>query len=150
MTARCYEKVPPGFFGDFQIVVICVLENEDKEVLFLLRNDQVPQPYAWGLPAGKRKDRESPKRAVCRKTKKETGIDLKYSEVKFLTKLYARYPNQDMVVYVFKHKIEKDVRVLHDVNKYQNFLWMRPADALDNFPLVEGLGDCLNYCLGLK
>lgn len=56
--------------------VVCIIENHNKEILLLLRND--PNIPGWGLPGGKLEEYENPISGVIREIWEETGLFLNY------------------------------------------------------------------------
>lgn len=56
--------------------VVCIIENMNREILLLLRND--PKVPGWGLPGGKLEEHENHISGIVREIWEKTGLFLSY------------------------------------------------------------------------
>lgn len=149
MEAICTVKRPNDFHPKFQKTA-CILKTAEGQVLFLLHNERAEQALAWDLPVGEMNVDEAPSVVTWRKTKELTGIVLEHHKMQRMPKIYVKYPVYDFIFHMYKYEIPERIGVRYDINKYQDFRWMYPKNAVANLQLAGGLDDCLNYCLGLS
>jgi len=81
----------------FDIGVFATIVNERNEILHILRNDM----DLWETPGGGLEESETPKQAVVREVKEETGFDI---EVIRLSGIYIR-PHNNGVIFNFFAKV---------------------------------------------
>ena len=124
-----YTTPPEDFQPKFQ-VSICICEFKDK-FLFLQRQKGKGQENQWGAPAGKLEAEETPEAAAKRELFEETGIDVPLSEIKFVQKMYDRYPKFDFVVNIFSTRLNEQKDVTLSPTEHQDYKWVTLEEALN-------------------
>lgn len=135
-----YHSEPENFKQKFE-VVSCFLLHEDK-TLFIKRAANKPQGGTWGIPAGKKEINESPKNAIVREIKEETGVDLNIEDINYFKTLYVRYPSYDFKYNIYSSKLTTRPYIILDGNSHCDFVWLNPFDAL-KLDLIEDEDSCI-------
>ncbi len=101
-----------------------VIANGSDKILVLFRNESAPKrPLTWDLPGGLLEANESPKEAVMREVKEETGIKL--NSVKILDVSYSiKGDGYDcpIITFIYTHRLESntdEVKLSHEHNRYK-------------------------------
>jgi len=138
-----YNSPPPGYKPKLEVVA-CFIEHGD-EVLFLHRNDDIPQGGTWAIPGGKLHSGETMEQAIRREVQEEAQITLKHPQ--FIETVYIRYPDYDFTYHMFKEAVAVKPHVVLDKNESQAYAWYtrEEADALeaknmlipDEMPCIE-------------
>jgi 8-oxo-dGTP pyrophosphatase MutT (NUDIX family) len=110
--------------------------------LFLKRQSSILDGGTWGVPGGKLEKGESPKQAVMREVREETGIDLQPDSIQFLRTVYVRYPEMDFIYHMFQVALDDLPQVTIDPHEHVDFRWMTLDEAL-TLPLIRGEDECL-------
>lgn len=148
LSATVYLEPTPQFKPRFEIVTV-YLEHEGQ-ILLLHRQDNTSQGNKWGIPGGKIENNESPKQAVIREFKEETGIDLSNHSLEALKPVYIEYDQKIHFVYhAFRTTLQTnpaDVKI--NFNEHKGFTWVTPSDAL-KMNLLQDEDTCIlkDYCL---
>ena len=133
---------PPQDFKSAFEAVGCYLEYDGAILLLHYVEAHKPMGALWGPPAGKMEVGEAPVQAVVREVQEEAGIVLDIDRIKFLKKMYVRYPQFDFVYYVFSVQLLGKPTVILDSNEHQEYKWVRPRDA-HSMPLVWDEDECI-------
>lgn len=116
--------------------VVCIIENELKQVLLLRRNTE---PMCWCLPGGKFDSiKESASSAIIRIVKAETGIDIHIP-----TFVKEDISSQKFKIYVFK--VGYGGTKVHLSKEHTNFIWT--DKILPELPLA---GNTLSFLSDYK
>jgi len=67
----------------------------------LHRQDYKPQGDAWGIPAGKVNNGETPEEFILKELKEKTEILLDKKQLEYFKKVYVRYSEYDFAYYIF-------------------------------------------------
>lgn len=144
--ARVY-RVPPKDFAPQVEVAACYISH-NGQYLFLHRAEGKPQENTWGVPAGKLDKGESPRTAVLREVKEETGICLDEAALQEFGPLYVRYPHLDFIYHTFAWKAVEFPQVsLSD--EHQGYRWVG-LEELGKLPLISGAQEALQQFLALE
>lgn len=142
-----YKHKPQNFNSTFE-VVSCFIESK-KEILLLHRQDHKPEGNTWGVPAGKVDPNETIFEAMIREIREETGIKIPFSRIKYLGKLYVRYPTSDFVYHSFKARLDRRCEITLQPKEHKDFKWLSPKDAL-SLPLVRDMDECIKQFYTIK
>jgi 8-oxo-dGTP diphosphatase len=135
-----YKSIPKNFKPRFEIVS-CYVEH-DKEILLLHRHDHKSEGGKWGVPAGKIDKSENELEAMLREMREETGHKIIPHALKYLTKVYVRYPEYDFVYHMFKTELDERPKVILSETEHKAYQWISPAKAL-TLELVRDLDRCI-------
>jgi 8-oxo-dGTP pyrophosphatase MutT (NUDIX family) len=137
-----HTNLPARFSPRFEIVS-CYIEW-DSRILLLHRNEGKSGGGKWGLPAGKVERGENIVDAIIREIREETGHDLDADrdKLRYLRKVYVRYPEYDFVFHMFKMQMDNGLNVILRQSEHQAYSWHSPKDTLD-LNLVRGLDACV-------
>lgn len=85
-----FEKPPVDFRAKVEVSgTYCTWE---EHLLLLKRHESRPEPYTWGVPAGKFENKENAVQAAIRELKEETSIQTHVSDLIPIKTLYIRTP----------------------------------------------------------
>lgn len=144
LQGKVYLEIPEEFNSKMDIVG-CFLEWEDK-VLFLHRQDHKTEGNTWGIPGGKVDKSESPLEAVIREVKEETQFDISTQPIRYIGKVYIKYPTYDNVYYMFSCAPKEDPgSVKINFDEHKGFTWITPQNALQ-MELMLNEDDCIKLC----
>ena len=135
-----YNKLPKKFQPRFE-VVSCYIEHNNK-ILLLHRHKNKSEGDKWGVPAGKIDSGESEMEAVIREIREETGQKFLSSELKYLTKVYVKYPEYHFIYHMFHIKIDKQPKVRLSTEEHKTYKWLLPNEVL-KLNLVRELDRCI-------
>ena len=135
-----YKNPPENFNARFE-VVSCFVEHEG-EILLLHRQNNKTEGDKWGVPAGKKEERETESEAIAREMREETGLDLHSGLFQYFDKVYVRYPDYDFVYHMFTVKLEERPNVLINESEHKNFQWADPQRALE-LNLIRDEDQCI-------
>lgn len=121
-------QAPPKKFTPKLEVVGCFLWLNGK-ILLLHRQDSHPEGGTWGLPAGKIRQGEKAFDAVVREIKEETSLAIAQDQIKFLKKVYVKYPSYDFIFNLFQATLEKKPTITINKDEHKDFRWIAPQDA---------------------
>ena len=130
-----------------------IFENEDKEILILLRNEKNPEGGKWGLPGGKVTTPETPLETAVRKTKSEIGCTIEPNLLRHLKTYTWSREDINLLFDVFLITIQKGkLKLKLDPEANSRFQWINPQDAFKLPDLMIGLYPILkdNYLLNLS
>lgn len=97
---------------------VCIIENPQKQVLFLLRSSA---PFGWGLPGGKVEPIDESYKAACiREVFEETGI--KISEPEFLQECLSENGRKVMVFKALSKNSDVKLSKEHSAYLWTEFL----------------------------
>jgi len=140
------HKSPPENFNPKFEVVSCFLEH-NGEILLLYRKEEKSEGNKWGVPAGKIDDGECEFTAMARELREETGITAHRDDLKYLNKIYVRYPDYDFVYYMFCFQLEERPFINIRKSEHETFCWVSPNRALE-MNLVSGQDMCIEMVYG--
>jgi len=141
-----YKEIPENFNPKFE-VVSCYLEH-DGNILLLHRNDTKPEGNTWGLPAGKLDGDEDIMEAMAREIFEETGYLVDFSELKYLDKVYVKYPDYSFIYHMFKIILGSRPEIKVSPKEHKNYQWVTPREAL-NLNYIEDLDACIKLSYGI-
>ena len=140
-----FYQEPDDFDKKFDVVG-CFIINCGQFVL-LHRQDDKPQGDTWGIPGGKKNDKEPLIKTACRETFEETGLAIRQSKIAFFKTLYVRYPEYDFVYHIFHTTIDRQAKIKINKQEHKDARWLTPQEALE-LPLIGDLDGCLNLFFG--
>ncbi len=135
-----FAEKPSGFKNKFDIVS-CFCIKEDK-FLFLHRQNHKPQGNTWGVPAGKADPGEDLTNAIQRELKEETGLTVTKKEIRYLGKVYTRYPDYDFTFHMYKTIIKGNAKVTINPKEHKDFKWVAQT-SLSKLALMEDIEECI-------
>ncbi|MEX0933727.1 MAG: NUDIX hydrolase [Candidatus Paceibacterota bacterium] len=138
-----YKNIPKNFNPRFE-VVSCYVEH-DGEILLLHRHDHKSEGGRWGVPAGKIDEGEKEIEAMLREMKEETGYEFTSGNLKYITKVYVRYPEYDFVYHMFRTEVGEKQEVVLSKTEHRAHTWVSPVEAL-TLELVKDLDKCIEMC----
>ena len=136
-----FEVIPKNFNPKLTVVCCACLYN--NRILLLKRNPKKREGNKWGFPGGKPEYGETEIETVIREIKEETGIRLSARKINYKTKLFVRYPELDFNLIFYTHELQKQPTIKLKKEESLDFIWIKPADALNKLPLVKGNDYCL-------
>jgi 8-oxo-dGTP diphosphatase len=88
-----------------------IIENEQKEILLLLRDDKptISHPNHWTLVGGKVEEGETPESAAHREMQEEIGMD---GELTFWKRYDRQHPNVIVDQHIYLAKIDVSCELL--------------------------------------
>jgi mutator protein MutT len=92
---------PPIDFNDKVVASGCYCEFKDY-ILILRRNPNKALGNAWGVPAGKLDEGETPHRAIAREVNEEIGLSIQEDEFEALGVVYVRRSGADVILHLFR------------------------------------------------
>jgi len=118
-----------NFNKKFDVVSLFVIYN--GKILLLKRQKNKPHEGAWGPPAGKSNDGESPEQAVCRETFEETCIKVMPNKiVKYAKNYYVRHGSIDFMFHVYSVESDKEPNVILRPVEHSDCAWFTPQEAI--------------------
>ncbi len=109
-----------------------ILENDQNELLLLLRDDKptIPYPNHWSLVGGAREEDETPETTAHREMLEEIGADTELTLWKYYEK---QYPNTIVDQYLYVGKLDLPITSL-TLGEGQDMRFFN-SDALENIPI---------------
>ncbi len=126
-------------------VVGCFICYQGTFVL-LRRHGTKPEPYTWGLPAGKVQPGEEDTQAAVREVFEETGIKKLPTQLREVTRISFNGPGGSGDFIGYRCDIDTPVDIQIDPNAHTEFVWVTGQDALQ-LPLITAL-DQIIHTLG--
>lgn len=157
MSATPILANSPDAFPNFniRIQIATIFLEYDKHLLLLKRCHKEDQPDKWGIPGGKAKLGESHLQTILRELTEETRIELDSGEIDYLGHRYARIPNWDYVVHIYRAQLKEKPEIQINPKEHQAFLWQPidkfsdlPLDKFSDLPLIEGQFDAFHFIYG--
>lgn len=120
------------YYHNIAAAVAIIFTFEDK-VLFTVRNVD-PDKGKWDLPGGFIDPNETAEEAACREIKEELGMNLKPSDLKYITTspnnyLYKNVPYRTMDIF-YECSLASDVIQVAAEDEIQELIWVKRA-AID-------------------
>lgn len=137
MTYIVYEIPPEGFHSQYDVSGCFIVFKGNFLLLKRIGGDQSGK---WGVPAGKREERELLLETLIREVREETSIALK--NPRYLETLYIVYRG----IYYRFHMYVEDLDACPDVvlnSEHSEYQWLSAHDAL-NLPLIAGGIEAVN------
>jgi 8-oxo-dGTP pyrophosphatase MutT (NUDIX family) len=136
-----YEEAPVDFNPKMEVAG-CYCEFQGK-ILFLLRNPHKAQGNTWCVPGGKLEKQETPLAAVLREVREETGLNLSADALTDCGSVFVRFPNSDIILYLFRVHLDVVPRVLK-ISRKENiaYRWLSFDEAM-GMHLIPGGKECL-------
>ncbi|MDX8431064.1 MAG: NUDIX hydrolase [Candidatus Algichlamydia australiensis] len=139
-----FEKRPKDFTHSIEIVAAYVKVQE--RLLFMKYTAN--KGSFWSVPGGKIENGETAFEALKRELKEETGIEiLNTTEIKPLNKLYIVKPGINYISYPFQILLKNFPSVIIS-DEHDDFVWKKPLDAVQNYPILPGAKEALIYHTG--
>ncbi|MEE9397645.1 MAG: NUDIX hydrolase [Methylococcales bacterium] len=127
-------------FPNPEVAVGAIVFNKSGQVL-LIRRGKKPALGQWSVPGGKQEAGETLTEACCREVLEETGIEVKLQSIVAVVERITEgfhYLIVDFVAVPFEATPQMPIAA-SDVTAAE---WT-PLDRLDNYDLVEGLGEVI-------
>lgn len=142
------ENIPLKFSPKAEVA--CVLPFiEGNKVLLLQRVQSHPQANLWCAPGGKLKSHETPRLAVIRELREETGLEVDPGSLLYLGKFYVQYPNGDFIFHLFATYIfDEQIDIKINKDEHQAYC-IRPLNELSKLPLTPGLEECFEIAIAV-
>ena len=106
----------PGTFLPVHESASCIIKLDGKVLLLQRKSGN------WAIPTGKLEVGETPKQAVVREMKEETGINLQNVTLLTNYKIRLHKNNLDFVYHVFKTTVPSETSVVIS-DEHQNWTW---------------------------
>ena len=126
LPALCSTRFsgPPEHFNPKIEVAACFI-SVNGQFLFLKQAPDDTEPNTWGIPGGKLQKNENAEQGVLREVKEETGLDLPTQSLKYLGKVYIRYPYMDYIYHMFEYNMEGyPEEVVIDPTEHTEYRWI--------------------------
>lgn len=142
ISGSCVFFEPPRDFVAQAEVSGCFCEYQGR-VLFLLRNPDKPQGNTWCVPGGKLEVGETPRQAIVREVREETGIELDAEILVYCQQVHVRLPGKDLNLHIFRALLAEVSEPLNiALDEHTSYCWVTLEEALA-MPLIPGGSDCL-------
>ncbi len=141
-----FKERPADFSPRFEIAS-CYLEHEGKFVM-LHRHENKSQGGKWGVVAGKLDAGESPKQAMVRELREETGVEVAEEKLEYFTSLFVRHGGYDLVYHMFRTMLDTLPEIKIEPYEHQAFTWVTPEESL-KINLVDDLDECIKMYYGV-
>ncbi|PJD95401.1 MAG: hypothetical protein CK425_08870 [Parachlamydia sp.] len=130
-----FEEPPENFQPKIEVAGCFICVGED--FLFLKQQPNDSEANTWGVPGGKIGKTESAEASSMREVYEETGIDLNNTPLRFLGKVYIRYPEMDFFYSMFEASLKNYPAVVIDPAEHTEYRWMTLETTLE-LPLIRG------------
>jgi 8-oxo-dGTP diphosphatase len=131
-----FTQRPSPFQAKFEAVG-CFLEYNDQVVL-LKRQPHKIEGNTWGIPGGKIELNETPREAVIRETREETGLNI--DEENYLKAVGSHYiclPKFNFVFHMFRFCFSERPEIKISDEEHVEAGWFTADEALE-MPLITG------------
>lgn len=132
---------PPEHFEPAFEAVSCFVEYEGK-ILLLLRQDHKSEGNKWGVPAGKIDVGEGMDMAMVRELQEETGLETRPEDMRYIQKVFVRYPDYDFLFHMFYTKRQQNESIVIETKEHKAYHWAKPEEALA-MRLVKDTDSCV-------
>lgn len=128
------------YYHNIAAAVAVVLKFGDK-ILFAVRNVD-PDKGKWDLPGGFIDPGENAEEAACREIREELGLELKSSDLKFITTspnnyLYKNVPYRTMDLF-FECELQSDAITISAKDEIKDLMWVKTTEIdLDRIGFVS-------------
>jgi len=133
-----HRSPPPDFVSRFSAAA-CFIEHAGR--LLLLYGKEPAR--AWGLPAGRMKDSESPIATAIRELSEETGYVARIEEMSDLGVTFVCGSQVDYTFYLYRMVLDYPITVRLDEREHSDYRWVTPSEAL-SLPFIEHLDGYLH------
>lgn len=123
-----YKEKPKGFNQE-HIVVGCFIEVNGK-ILMLKRNNDKHLGGKWGIVNGKAEKGETPKEAMAREIKEESGLSILPKQLTLLKTYMVNQGLYDFDAPIYILKIDKQFEVKLNPNEHSEYKWVTPDEFL--------------------
>lgn len=79
--------------------------------------------------------------------KRETGLGVPEEKLKYLRKVFVKYPDYDFEHHIFSLKLDRDYQIMINTAEHQGYRWVTLDEAL-SMNLVRDAGVCLQTVYG--
>jgi len=120
---------------------VAVIIKYDGKILFTVRNME-PDKGKWDLPGGFIDPNENAEEAACRELKEELGLDLKPSDLKYITTspnnyLYRNISYRTMDIF-YEYEVDSSKINITAKDEIKDILWVQPNEIqLDKIGFVS-------------
>ncbi|MBI3334962.1 MAG: NUDIX domain-containing protein [Candidatus Portnoybacteria bacterium] len=142
-----YKIIPKQFNPRFE-TAHCFCECEG-EILLLQRREGKSQGARWGLPGGKVDEGETTVDALIREIREELYLAVPKNAVRFIDKVYVRYPDYDFIFHIFRLTFSKRPAVRINSQEHKDFIWTPPRQAFTMDLVMDG-DACLHFFYGIE
>ncbi|MBI3236748.1 MAG: NUDIX hydrolase [Chlamydiales bacterium] len=122
--------------GGPQVEVAAAYVDRDGKILLLQNSSHKSEGAAWGVPAGKFEEGETPLQAVKRELCEETGLDLPEKDFSSLGALYISKPHVRYVYHLFSVSLIDDASVQFCA-EHSAYKWAS-KEEMEKLILMEG------------
>ena len=119
----------------------------NKHLLLLMRAHREDQPGKWGIPGGKAKRRETPAQTLLRELLEETQITLNDTDLTYYGKRYARIPDWDYIIHLFKAEMTDFPNVTLNPDEHCQYQWIS-IYAFTLVDLIRGQAEAFDVVYG--
>lgn len=146
-----YETAPEGFEPEVEVVA-CYVRHLGTFIL-LQRAPEKSHGGAWGLPAGKVDDGETPLQAVRREVREEVGRDASEGAFVYIDTLHVRILQEgeervDLIYHTYLLDLSAPHAVVLSPKEHTASRWVVPEEAL-GMGLVHDLDACIKRHLSI-
>lgn len=117
-----------------------LIENENGEILILLRDRERPEGKTWGLVGGEIEEGEEKIEAAKREISQEIGANYDLDDLSFLETFHWDRKDSDITLEVFRTRVKKnDLSIKIQDSEADEYQWITPEEAYKRKDLMEGL-----------
>lgn len=120
---------------------VAVIIKHDDKILFTVRNVE-PDKGKWDLPGGFIDPNENAEAAACRELKEELGLDLKPTDLKYITTspnnyLYKNVPYRTMDIF-YEYEMDSNAIQIAAEDEIKDLIWVHSDEIqLDKIGFVS-------------
>ena len=123
-------------------VAACIIEHENT-VLLLHRQPGEDDGDTWGLPAGKIEGEETPREAIIREVKEETGHEVNKEQLEFLGEREFTLPKYQVTCYVHRLPVSNPFKAVLNPEEHVDYDWVDTTQCSKREDLIFGVKEFL-------